>query len=86
MISKARYPKNSRGMQSLDMALNSPLSPCYGNEDMNENIEDMPIAMAYVPWQQWKELYDPKDGFKRGTIFRELDLPFYGGRGTESCQ
>lgn len=86
MISKTKYSPNSRGMQSEDMNLNSKPLSCYDNEDMNENIEVMPIAMAYVPWQQWREIYDSKDGFRRGTIFRELDLPFYGGRGTEACQ
>ena len=35
-----------------------------------------PLAMAYVPWQQWKTPYDPAKGLSRGTIFEELDLPF----------
>lgn len=34
------------------------------------------LAMAYVPWQQWKTPYDPAKGLSRGTIFEELDLPF----------
>jgi len=36
------------------------------------------LAMAYVPMQQWRMLYEPEDGFSRGTIFEELDLPFLG--------
>lgn len=39
---------------------------------------DSSLAMAYVPWQQWRELYTPEVGFKRGTIFSELDKPFIG--------
>lgn len=35
-----------------------------------------PLAMAYVPWQQWKTPYDAARGLGRGTIFQELDLPF----------
>ncbi len=35
-----------------------------------------PLAMAYVPWQQWKTPYDPAKGLSRGTIFEDLDLPF----------
>ena len=35
-----------------------------------------PVAMAYVPWQQWKTPYDPAKGLSRGTIFEDLDLPF----------
>lgn len=45
--------------------------------------EDMPgkaLAMAYVPWQIWRMLYDVCDGFKNGTIFKELDLEFLGRR------
>lgn len=36
------------------------------------------LAMAYVPWQEWRELYDPELGLERGTIFAELDKPFIG--------
>ena len=36
------------------------------------------LAMAYIPMQQWQKLYEPEDGFSRGTIFEELDLPFMG--------
>ena len=37
------------------------------------------LAMGYVPVQVWRELYEPSAGFPRGTIFKELDLPFKGG-------
>ncbi|MBQ6818354.1 MAG: spore coat associated protein CotJA [Clostridia bacterium] len=37
------------------------------------------LAMGYVPVQVWRELYEPSEGFPRGTIFKELDLPFKGG-------
>lgn len=45
--------------------------------------EDMPgkaLAMAYVPWQTWRKLYEVCEGFSTGTIFKELDLEFYGRR------
>ena len=45
--------------------------------------EDMPgktLAMAYVPWQSWRNLYAVCEGFSTGTIFKELDLEFYGRR------
>lgn len=38
-------------------------------------------AMAYIPFQQWSETYEPMKGFDRGTIFPCLDKPFYGRRG-----
>ncbi len=37
------------------------------------------LAMACVPVQVWEDLYEPAEGFTRGTIFRQLDLPFEGG-------
>lgn len=38
-----------------------------------------PLAMAYVPWQHFKNLYDNEfTALARGTIFKELDLEFYG--------
>ena len=43
-------------------------------------VENYPIAMGYVPMQQWRQTYSIDDGFMRGTIFPELDLPFVMGR------
>lgn len=43
-----------------------------------ENIDSYPIAMAYVPWQQWKDVYEVGKGFRCGTIFPELYKPFLG--------
>jgi len=39
------------------------------------------VAMAYVPFQQWGETYEPAKGLERGTIFPDLDKPFLCGRG-----
>lgn len=41
-------------------------------------LGSLPLAMAYVPMQQWKNVYSPQEGLSRGTIFSELDLPFEG--------
>lgn len=41
-------------------------------------FEDMPLAMAYVPMQTWRDVYDSSVGFSRGTIFAQLDKPFIG--------
>ena len=43
-------------------------------------MESYPLAMAYVPWQQWKQTYTLDQALQRGTIFPELDLPFEMGR------
>ena len=38
------------------------------------------LAMGYVPWQRWGQIYPMDKGFERGTIFPELDLPSVMGR------
>lgn len=50
---------------------------------VRDTFEDMPLAMAYVPWQTWQNIYDAEKGFCNGTIFQELNLPFEGVGG---CQ
>ena len=44
---------------------------------------DMSLAMAYVPWQMWRDIYEAEKGFCRGTIFQELDKPFLGKGGVK---
>ncbi len=39
------------------------------------------LAMVYAPRQSFKELYDIGTALKRGTLFRELDLPFLAYKG-----
>ena len=36
------------------------------------------LAMVYSPEQIWQNLYTEEEGFVAGTIFKELDKPFYG--------
>ena len=43
--------------------------------------KDKPLAMAYVPWQIWQDIYESEKGFHCGTIFKELNLPFLGKGG-----
>ncbi len=47
---------------------------------VHENSE-FAVAMAYVPWQNFTTVYDPDKALEVGTIFPELDKPFFGGRG-----
>ena len=52
-------------------------SPCKPMQN------DMSLAMAYIPWQIWREIYDVDKGFHCGTIFKELNLPFLGKGGVK---
>lgn len=45
--------------------------------------KDMSLAMAYVPWQMWRDIYDAEKGLSCGTIFQELNKPFLGKRGVK---
>lgn len=36
------------------------------------------LAMAYVPVQQWQDIYEPEVALARGTLFAQLDKPFIG--------
>lgn len=38
-----------------------------------------PVAMAYIPFQQYGPLYTPEQALACGTLFPELDKPFLGG-------
>ena len=60
---------NKTAAMSGNMGQNAGQTPDY-----------FPIAMAYVPWQVWEQPYPLEQGFNRGTIFPELDLPFVMGR------
>ncbi len=43
-------------------------------------IDQFPVGMGYVPWQEWQQTYPLDQAFQRGTIFPDLDLPFMMGR------
>lgn len=46
--------------------------------------ENMPLAMAYVPYQSWEETYAENTALAKGTIFPSLDLPFLGREGVQT--
>ena len=51
---------------------------CCSSPNEYDELSSMPLAMAYVPWQEWQNIYEAEKGFHRGTIFEELDKPFKG--------
>lgn len=46
-----------------------------------DRLKGMPLAMAYVPWQDWGDLYCAHKALQVGTVFEELDMPFLGRGG-----
>lgn len=53
--------------------------PCGGR--LPDPVGNMQVAMAYVPWQCFKNVYEPDKALQYGTIFPELNKPFYGKGG-----
>lgn len=65
------------GAQTRDAAprLERPeQSPCAPHTD----DAALALAMVYSPYQSWQNIYCEQDALMRGTIFEELDKPFYG--------
>lgn len=44
-------------------------------------VNELPLAMAYVPMQRINTLFDCQTALYQGTIFPELVLPLEGCRG-----
>ena len=42
-------------------------------------MEETPLAMASVPVQKWGRRYDDAKALEQGTIFPDLDKPFFCG-------
>ncbi len=55
-------------------------APVINNNVTAKPMDGMVLAMAYVPMQSWQDLYEPEEAMPIGTIFKQLNLPFEGGR------
>ncbi len=51
---------------------------CMANDNASQK---MVLAMAYVPWQRWENLYELDQALMAGTIFADLNKPFRGRGG-----
>lgn len=51
------------------------------NAEMFSHLKHLPLAMAYVPCQEFKTTFDLCYALNVGTIFPELCKPFCGKRG-----
>lgn len=57
----------------------SPVRSCdCGSVDIPDGYTS--LAMVYTVSQCWRLINDGSDGFERGTIFDELNKPFYGDK------
>lgn len=56
------------------------ISGCVNECNKETVLQSMPLAMAYVPWQSYGNLYPLSQAVRQGTIFRDLDFEFMGRR------
>ena len=75
---KPNWDKKPETNMKPDMNIKPDLN-VKPEQDKNDCVKGCPLAMAYVPWQNWDGTYSIEEGFKAGTIFPSLDLPFKGG-------
>lgn len=50
---------------------------CEKRKFTNFKLNGVPLAMLYSPYQGFEDLYDIDEAFNNGTLFKNLDLPFY---------
>ncbi|MBQ8627509.1 MAG: spore coat associated protein CotJA [Agathobacter sp.] len=51
---------------------------CSESRCSQDDCNKWVIAMAYVPWQNMNQVYEPARALRAGTLFPELEKPFYG--------
>ncbi len=73
----AYYNRAGYGCTSMDTA--HPYAAA--RQSASTKIEHLPLAMSYVPWQHFEELYPPSKALCEGTAFPELNKIFCGVRG-----
>lgn len=76
-IANQRSILNSEKTCNNQREISNDNSSCECDKNYDAEI-DYSLAMVYSPYQKWQNLYCLEEGFKAGTIFKELDKPFYG--------
>ncbi|MDE5556977.1 MAG: spore coat associated protein CotJA [Ruminococcus sp.] len=49
------------------------------NNNSSSLPQNAPLAMAYVPFQEWSDVYSDDEAFPIGTLFPDLNFPFTRG-------
>jgi len=52
--------------------------PCNDMPDISQLMQmpNLPLAQAFVPFQNLNCVYPPMEGLHNGTIFPELNMPY----------
>ena len=68
--------RNGCGACAAARTLSCPLNPCNSGAADTGLLSGQSLAMVYSPFQNFEELYDPREGLCSGTIFNGLNKPF----------
>ena len=71
-----RQPPRPRTTQQRCARPSAPICPTVQLMEFNRELQELPLAMAYVPIQCWGDTDPPTRALCRGTLFPQLDLPF----------
>lgn len=84
--SRSNMANKSRRQNECNMPMdyNCP-TPEKKTNTCNE-YDRFPLAMAYVPWQKFENIFELEKGFQVGTIFKDLDFPFTIGICARRCR
>ncbi len=63
-----------------DSSMGTCVTQACGSPCPTAQLEEMQLAMAYVPWQTFGTMYPMAQGLRRGTMFPSLDFEFTGRR------
>lgn len=50
---------------------------CINERALSYRTQGLPLVMSYAPDQDFHELYEAEEALETGTLFKELDFPFY---------
>lgn len=73
-----RYKHMEPDRKDMCMSKERMMDDCE-RESRYQDFDRFPIAMCYVPWQCFRDLYENEyEALANGTLFKELDLKWYG--------
>lgn len=58
---------------------------CRNNTNNDYSDMNYKLAMVYPAYQEWQNIYCGEKALMVGTIFAELDKPFFGGKTNCKC-
>lgn len=78
-MSGAVFRERENSLADMDVRRPNHGGNAPGSNMMTAFPSQTPLAMAYVPFQQWGETLSYEESLKEGTVFSELVFPFEGG-------